>query len=1006
MQSKFFSLSNHAGSSSARRVTMRYWNIFWVAGLCVFVASMAAAQSVSFSHTATLTVGSGPQGIATADFNGDGNADLVVVNSFDNTVSVLFGNGDGTFQPAVNYPTGSDNYPFAVTVGDFNGDGKIDVAYTNVGNAIRNNLAVLLNNGHGTFTAAPSYNLGTYPASLIAADFDHDGKSDIAVPDVYDQNVSVFLANSDGTFQPAIVTAVTVDPYAPAVGDFDGDGKLDLAVGSVYDNNVTVLLGKGTGAFQPPVTYPVGNSSNVMAVYAPVVADFNGDGRLDIGTGNRGNPGASVLLGNGDGTFQSALDYYQLLDLVWPGAAADFNGDGKIDLVVAYGDAHDAISVVLGDGGGNFQPGVDISTGSQPESLTVADFDHDGRPDVAVALHGDNTVWIMINTSSTKAVMTSPTPGSTLPGDTVTFVWSPSVPASTYQVDIGSVPGGIQYYHSGNLGNVLTVTASGLPVDGSPVYVTLWSFLNGQWVNNQYTYTAFKQTSSLGVITSPPSGSIFTDTTVTFIWSPGSNATGYKLYVGKTPGGKQYYGSGNLGNVLTVTVKNLPSNASTVYVTLYSLVQGKWLSNSYTYSAWNAATGQAVLVTPSPGSQFIDATETFIWTSGKEATGYKIDIGSTPGGRDYYHSRILNNLNITVSNLPTDGSVVYVTLYTQINGKWYSTTYPYTAWNVAMAQAQMVTPPPGSQFDSPTVTFIWISGMGATAYRLDIGKTPNGHQYYQSGNLNVLTTTVSSLPTDGSTVYVTLYTQLNATWYSKAYTYRAFKPKPLGFKPAVSYSAGNFAHAVATGDFNHDGYLDLAVVIANDNTVGIMLGKGDGTFKAAVTYATGKYPWSVVVGDFNRDGKLDLATANQDGNNVSVLLGNGNGTFRTAVNYSVGSNPWDVTVGDFDGDGKLDLAVANENSNNVSLLLGNGDGTFRAAVNYSVGKQPWSLNVGDFDGDGNLDIVVPGTSSNDVSVLLGNGDGTFQPAVKYAAGSGPDWAGVGVLTAMENPTWR
>lgn len=204
------------------------------------------------------------------------------------------------------------------------------------------------------------------------------------------------------------------------------------------------------------------------------------------------------------------------------------------------------------------------------------------------------------------------------------------------------------------------------------------------------------------------------------------------------------------------------------------------------------------------------------------------------------------------------------------------------------------------------------------------------------------------------------------------------------FEPSVNYSVGSDPYSVAVGDFNGDGKLDLAVVNDGSNSVSILPGKGDGTFQAAVEYGTGPQPTSVAVGDFNRDGKLDLAVSNFASNSVSVLLGNGDGTFRTALNYDAGTQPWSVAVGDFDRDGKLDLAVANNSSDNVSILLGNGDGTFRSPVNYAVGSAPESVAVADFNHDGKLDLAVGNFDSNNISVLLGNGDGTFQAAVNYA----------------------
>jgi hypothetical protein len=223
------------------------------------------------------------------------------------------------------------------------------------------------------------------------------------------------------------------------------------------------------------------------------------------------------------------------------------------------------------------------------------------------------------------------------------------------------------------------------------------------------------------------------------------------------------------------------------------------------------------------------------------------------------------------------------------------------------------------------------------------------------------------------------------------------------FAIKVDYPAGNTPTSVATGDFNSDGVLDLAVANQLSNNVSIFLGngsggRGDGTFAAKVDYPTGTYPMSVIAVDFNSDSILDLAVANFNSNTVSILLGKGNGTFATKVNYATGTGAYSVAAGDFNSDSILDLAVAN-GGNNVSVLLGNGtggrgDGTFATKVDYPVGNTPTSVATGDFNSDGILDLAVVNNTSNTVSILLGKGSdgrgsGTFAAKVDYPIGTYP-----------------
>jgi hypothetical protein len=356
----------------------------------VFFDTTRPTSSVSLSITSELATGSGANSVATADFNGDGKLDLVVANSgSSNNVSVLLGNGDGTFQPAVAYGAGS--IPYSVAVGDFNGDGRLDLV---VANTNSNNVSILLGNGDGTFQAAVAYGVGSDPRSVAVGDFNGDGKLDLVVANSFSSDVSVLLGNGDGTFQAPLNNATGFSPLSVAVGDFDGDGNLDLAVVNFGTQNVSIFLGDGDGTFEAAVNYGDGSNPNSVAV-----GDFNGDGKLDlavtnVATGNIGPGSVSVLLGNGDGTFQPAVEY---ADGSNPNSVAvgDFNGDGKLDLVVANTTGNN-VSVLLGNGDGTFQLAVDYGAGSVPYSVAVGDFNGDGRLDMAAADAASSTVSVLL----------------------------------------------------------------------------------------------------------------------------------------------------------------------------------------------------------------------------------------------------------------------------------------------------------------------------------------------------------------------------------------------------------------------------------------------------------------------------------------------------------------------------------------------------------------------------------------------------------------------------------
>jgi hypothetical protein len=371
--------------------------------------------------------------------------------------------------------------------------------------------------------------------------------------------------------------------------------------------------------------------------------------------------------------------------------------------------------------------------------------------------------------------MTSPAPSSTLTGSSATFKWNGFCGSTGYWVDIGSTAGGNNYYSSGNLGIVYTTpVVSGLPTNGSTIYVTLYNLVSGSWNANPYTYTAFNSAAETAVLTTPAPSTMLAGSTVTFSWNAGTaTPPEYWLDIGSSAGGNNYYSSGNLGNTLSATVSGLPTNGSTVYATLYTLVSGTWTPNAYTYTAFNAAAAAGVLTTPNPGTVLTSGTVTFDWTAGAGASAYWMDIGSTAGGNNYYSSGNLGGaLTTTVSGLPTDGSTIYVTLYSLIGASWVGNSYTYTALNATSGLAAMQTPAPGTTLSGTTATFTWSSDSNATAYWVDIGSTAGGNDVYSSGNLGAaLTTTVYTLPANGSTIYVSLYSYVGGQWVNNPVTY-------------------------------------------------------------------------------------------------------------------------------------------------------------------------------------------------------------------------------------------
>ena len=731
------------------------------------------------------SAGQSTHSVAAADLNGDGTTDLALADPCDTnncsngSVSILLGNGDGTFQPAVSYNAGGQS-ALAVALGDVNGDGKVDVVVASTcdsnGDCSHGTVAVLLGNGDGTLQTAVTYaSDGEYPQYAAVADVNGDGKPDLLVAnscasasDCTNGSVSVLLGNGDGTFQSALSFSSSGDAaQSIAVADVNNDGKADLLVANVCassgdctNGSVSVLLGNGDGTFQSALSYSSGGQSAVSIA----VADINADGRVDAivanmcsSNGDCSSGVVSTLLGNGDGTFQPALSYNSGGTSAVSVAVADINGDQKADVLVANsndrnGDSLDGsvASVLLGNGDGTLQPAVSYASGGfGASSVTVTDIDGDGHPDVVLA-----STSLDPNTS-TGAV-------SVLLGN-----------------GDGTLRGGVNYSSSA-------------------------------W----------------------------------FSYSVAS---------------ADVNGDGKLDLLLANACND---------------------SNSCSYGTASVLLGNG------------DGT-------------FQPGVNYNVGAQDAF--------SVIAADLNGDGKLDLL-----------------------------------------------------VGNECALNDCSNG--------------TASVLLGNGDGTFQT---------------------------PVIYSSGGLYTFSLAVADVNGDGKEDLLIGnMCADNTcsngsMGVLLGNGDGTFQTAVTYSSGGlYSFSLAVADVNGDGKPDLLVANECADNncsngvIGVLLGNGDGTFRTPVAYSSGGlYALAVAIGDVNGDGKPDIVVANQcgssndcSAGSIGILLGNGDGTFQLASTTvtPVLANIQSLVLADFNGDQKLDVA---SGAGNV-VLLGNGDGTFQSPIALGA-NGP-----------------
>ena len=358
-------------------------------GIMVLLALCAGSASAQQFQTAVpySTHAATPSAVAAGDFNNDGRIDLVV--QCDRVLDIFFALQNGAFGKRVQTPT--TGFEDSIAVADFDHDGNADVVTSN--HYQSGTISVLLGKGDGTFRSDTQYPTNSRYTEVVAvADLNGDGVTDIVAGN-YNKHgtASVFLGNGDGTFQSVVNYPVGGAARGLDIADFNGDGVPDLAV--TVETTARILLGVGDGTFLPHVDYPARFvATDVKA------ADMNNDGKVDLVVASWKSQVISVLLCNGDGTFAPKKDT--------PGSAlalavADFNGDGLLDVLTAQctGNCQPGnAELLLGKGNGTFQPPTFYPAGDNPDAVFATDFSRDGFPDVAVADYSSGTVNVLLNT--------------------------------------------------------------------------------------------------------------------------------------------------------------------------------------------------------------------------------------------------------------------------------------------------------------------------------------------------------------------------------------------------------------------------------------------------------------------------------------------------------------------------------------------------------------------------------------------------------------------------------
>lgn len=527
----------------------------------------APPSTDGFLNAPDVSAGDSPIGIAIGDFNGDGKQDLAIANLSTNpgTVSIRLGNGMGGFASSGEITVVAS--PSAVAIGDFNGDGKQD--FVAVGGISPSYAAsVRLGDGQGGFSGSTTISVGSSPYSVAVGDFNGDGKQDFAVGNFNSNTVSIRLGDGLGGFINAPDVSVTHQPNSVAIGDFNGDGKQDLAVANYnIPGSTSIRFGDGLGGFSGSTELSTGNISSSVAI-----GDFNEDGKQDLAIANYGSSNVSIRLGNGLGGFSGSTEI-AVVGSALAIAIGDFNRDGHQDFAVGGGSA---VAIRLGDGLGGFTAAQDIQGGDQNFWVSIGDFNGDAKQDLALvnAVLG-GPVWIRLGTCNAPVIVFVTTTNDSGPGslrqaiadahDQTTIQFDPALNGQTISLTSELVistnisitgPGSSLLAVAGNLTNfrVFHITS------GHTVAISGLTIRNGQAINGGGLFNSGTLTVTNCTVTSNRVGFMGPATMPNNVTGAGIYNEGTLTLVGTTVSGNVTQvgatGGGGITNVATLTISS------------------------------------------------------------------------------------------------------------------------------------------------------------------------------------------------------------------------------------------------------------------------------------------------------------------------------------------------------------------------------------------------------------------------------------------------------------------
>ncbi len=867
-----------------------------------FAGLGSSFSSTTFSARKDVSISSfSPRGVASADFNNDGKADIAIANTYYYAINI-FKNGNSGTSADVSL---SLNYsPKNINVSDIDGDGLLDISVIYSSGTPVSIFRNTSTNGTISFATKVDISIASTPYDFTFADFDRDGKPDLSITNYYSSSVSIFKnLSSPGTISFSAKTDFTTGSYPNTIqaADVDGDNKLDLVVTNSNANSLSILKNKGLSgqiSFADKLDYSTGYTASGLQI-----ADLDGDDKLDLAICHNGVNYISIFRNTSslnDVSFAPKADFIANSN-AQNISTADIDGDGKTDLAVINGNYISLYKNTSTKSVVSLASKVDYATGSSPFGVAITDWTGDGKPDMAISNYSSSSYSIFTNT-----------------------VNEPSLSAYTLTNTNSS-------YNTTLTGGNLT-GASSVTVGGTAV--------TSYTVTSESTITAMVPARISGIIE---------------VVTPFGSATlaGYS-------------------NIPPPAISSISPMAATVGSTV--VVKG---------SNFNSTAANNLVYFGSVKASITAATDTTL--------SVKVPAGATYAPikvtSNYLTAFSAKNFNVT---FPGGNAVFTPSSFAPKSDINSSSSYGYTPYDVSSADFDG-----DGKLDLAVLTsyYLYIYKNTGSA-SVPIPSSPSLTLSF-GGSLRALTT--ADLDGDGLLDIALTNTSSNAISILR----NTSTGNTLSFATKIDYVSGSSPYDIAAGDLDLDGKLDLAIANNYGYTVSILRNTGSLgiiSFASKVDLQAGSYssPSGICITDLDLDGKSDIAITNNSSSSISVFRNISTSSqlsFASRSDFSVGSSPTGITVADFDQDGKNDLAIANNGASSVTVLKNissTGAVSFSTKLDFSVANYPQGIIADDFNGDGKPDLAINSGSNNFISILANSGNNTvaFNTKTEYAIGSG------------------